>query len=190
MKRTANASVNYVGSPNPNQLRLKWLRLPADYPKHLTAPRRGALDTATTRRRNIPRVSTGNKSAAASVGGSAGANCGSEERPDTGVPLGENRPGGLAKGNAGHSRRILPGGILTGGLTWTGHVPCTIMSHDWQGRNAMSGRGSEVSALVNMKGNAGHSRRILPGGILTGGLTWTGCPPCTIMSHDQQGRDH
>src|SRR6476620_6035280 len=37
----------------------------------------------------------------------------------------KNAAGGLAKGNAGHSSRILPGGILTGGLTWTGCLPCT-----------------------------------------------------------------
>ena len=37
------------------------------------------------------------------------------------------------------------------------------------------------------KGNARPFRRDCRDGHLTGGLTWTGCPP---MSHDQQGRDH
>jgi hypothetical protein len=34
----------------------------------------------------------------------------------------ENRPGGLAKGNAGH--------FAATRLTWTGSLPCTIMSHE------------------------------------------------------------
>ena len=40
------------------------------------------------------------------------------------------------------------------------------------------------------QGQCGAFRRTLPGRPLTDGLTWTGCLPCTIMSHDQQGPHH